>query len=130
MKPGLQLLQTEAAAIGSLIVVAFLLGVAGALHTHYSPGMFSPAGAAGIYYFGTLMFGILPVVLYGAPAYAWLARTGRANWITVTIVALVPAPLLLPFDFHLAATTLVCAPPVAWLTHLACRKWVHPDGTP
>ena len=44
--------------------------------------------------FFAMMFGFLPALLYGAPLYAWLRRSGRANLVTaVGRTSHVPLPL-------------------------------------
>lgn len=123
MKAGIQFLCTEAAAIGSLTIVAFLLAAANTIQAGLAPeGIFGPAEVGQIYFFGTLLFGFLPTAFFGAPVYFLLARKGRASWPWVMAVAMVPPALLLFFDPGLAAISLPCAWAVAALTHLACRK--------
>ncbi|GAB3726990.1 hypothetical protein GCM10028862_02950 [Luteimonas pelagia] len=124
-----QLVGAEAVAMGWLIVVAGLMAAFGALGAVHSPGMIGPAGSAHIGFLGTFLFGLLPVTLYGAPVYVWLSRTGRANWVSVSAVALVPAALLLLVQLELGLFSILCGPPVAWLTHLVCRGWVSPNNS-
>lgn len=62
-------------ATGALIAVAGLVAAYGALGAALSPGMISPAGSAQIGFFGTFLFGILPVTFFGVPMYVWVSRT-------------------------------------------------------
>ena len=124
-----QLAATQAVANGMLIAIAGLAAAYGALGAARSPGMFSPADSAQIWFFGTFTFGILPVTFFGVPLYVWLSRTGHATWLSVSAIALVPAGLLLLAEIEIGFIALLCAPPVAWLTHLVCRSWVSPNNS-
>ena len=124
-----QLAGTEAAALASLFVVAVLMAAYGYLDATRSPGMISAAGSAQIGFAGTLFFGLLPVTLFGAPAYACLARTNRASWLSVSALGFLPSAALALVDLELAFLALLCGPSIAWLTHLACRRWVSPNNS-
>ena len=124
-----QLVGTEAVAMGWLIVAASLIAAFGALGAIRSPGMVGPAGSAQIGFLGTFLFGLVPVTLYGAPLYVWLSRTRRANWLSVSAVALVPGALLLLVQLEFGLFALLCGFPVAWLTRLVCRTWVSPNNS-
>jgi hypothetical protein len=115
--------------MGSLLIVAGIVAICGAVEAARSPGVISSGGSAQIGFFGTFIFGILPVTAYGAPMYVWLSRTGRANWLSVSAIALAPASLLIPIDLEMGSLALLCAPVVAWLTHLGCRKSVSPNNS-
>jgi len=101
----------------------------GAIDATSSPGLFSPAASAQIGFFGTLLFGVAPVTLFGAPAYVYLARRGLATWRVVALVALAPVALLLFIDMGLAIIALLCGSTVAGLTHLICIRWVGPNNS-
>ena len=91
--------------------------------------MVGPMDSAQIGFLGTLLFGLVPVTLYAVPLYVWLSRTGRANWLSVSAVALVPSALLLLIQLEVGLFAFLCGLPVAWLTHLVCRTWVSPNSS-
>jgi hypothetical protein len=63
------------------------------------------------------------VVLFGAPAYWALLRSGQAGWLSTLAVGVMPGLLLVaafgPFGLIFCA----CGAPVAALTHWGCRQW-------
>jgi len=124
-----QLARTEAIALVALFVAASLMAAYGAIDAIRSPGMFSPAGSAQIGFFGTLIFGVAPVTLFGAPAYVYLSRRGLATWRLVALVALAPVAMLLFVDVGLAIIALLCGSTVAGLTHLVCSRWAGPNNS-
>jgi hypothetical protein len=124
-----QLVGTEVAALASLFVAAALMAAYGLVDATRSPGMISAAGSAQIGFFGTLLFGVLPVTLFGAPIYVWLARANLATWLSVSALGFLPSALLALVDLELAFLALLCGPTIAWLTHLACRRWVSPNNS-
>ncbi|MFC0682850.1 hypothetical protein ACFFGH_33885 [Lysobacter korlensis] len=119
-----QLVATQAVATGALIATAGLAAAYGALGAARSPGMFSSADSAQIWFFGTFTFGILPVTFFGVPLYVWLSRTGHANWLSVSAIALIPAALLLLVEIEMGLIALLCAPV------RTCGRVAHPPRMP
>src|SRR5438132_3350812 len=50
----------------------------------------SPQDFAKAYFVYTLMFGVLPVVLFGAPLYALASETNKASWWLAAIIGVTP----------------------------------------
>jgi len=72
-----------------------------------------------VYFF---CFGLLPVALYGAPIYVALASRGKANWLSVLCVGLIPGILLVFIDRNLGLYGTVAGVAVSLLTHTFCRR--------
>ena len=129
MKLWQQLAQTEAIAIIALLVSAGVMAAYGAVDAIRSPGMIDLASFAEICFWSTLIFGLVPVTVFGAPFYVWLSRRGLATWRLIVIVALAPAAFLLLVDMNLALMALLCVFTTVGLTHWACSKWVRPNNS-
>lgn len=81
-------------------------------------------------FFTALAFGFLPVGLYGAPVYTFLAHEGYARWHYVFLGGIAPGIVLLPFwGVYLGVAAIGCGAAVALLTHLVCtmgyRAWTR-----
>jgi len=76
------------------------------------------------------LVGLLPAFLYGAPAYAFLASRGRANYLTATLIGAAPA-VLAGNDPAVAAMLSLFGIAVASLTHLfvSLRPGVRGHGS-
>jgi hypothetical protein len=132
-----QLLQIQLLAQGALILCAVLLAIAvslfGAVFTHNGPlqigDLAVPFGIA----IATYIFGVLPVVLFGAPAYAILQMRNRATLLNVLVLGVGPGVVMLLASMTpiaqtsdltpaLAALFVVCGMFVAWATHYYYRR--------
>lgn len=81
----------------------------------------------------TVPFGLLPALVYGWPAYHLLARSGRANWVTVTAAGALPGAVMLGLSEHgheiallFGGYILACA----WCTHAFAAWWWLRRGQP
>ncbi len=94
--------------------------------------LFTPAGAAVVVFAYTLAFGILPVVLFGAPLYAFLLSTGRASVLAAIGIGVVPGLCLYFVAWDLGVMSAIGGLFVALCTHTACTicpnnslKWTN-----
>jgi hypothetical protein len=69
----------------------------------------------------TFLSGLLPVLLYGAPAYALLKRADRMNWAYAVLLGVVPGLCVLPYGLSAGATTMACGVAVACFTHYLAK---------
>ncbi len=65
-----------------------------------------------------MFLGIAPALLYGAPAYAFMAYRGWANFPSAVFAGTLPGLMLLPLDGALGGLFLLFGIPVACCTHL------------
>ena len=73
--------------------------------------------------FYSFIFGAPVVLAYGIPVFSMLHSRGRATWDSVLLAALVPAILIAPFFWELAAIVAAFAVAVA-----VTIRWVHGPG--
>jgi hypothetical protein len=73
--------------------------------------------------FFSFIFGAPVVLAYGIPVFSMLHSRGRATWGFVLLAALVPAILIAPFFWELAAIVAAFAVVVA-----VTIRWVHGRG--
>lgn len=80
--------------------------------------------------FGVVMlFGTIPTLFIGAPAYVALSRNGLARWPYVLIIGLVPGLLVSIFFMPMVGIPLAIGGViVAMSTHFLCRK-LHPSSS-
>ena len=71
-----------------------------------------------------VFYGILPALIYGAPSYAFLFKCGRANYVTSSIVGILPGLALLILQPDLAGMFLGFGALVASCTHFLAKR--HP----
>lgn len=106
-----------------LFVVAVLIGGATAVQAHLAESAMLPAWSWAQIGFGyTLAVGTLPVLLYGAPCYAWLAQRGLANWRNSLLLGIAPGLAAAFIDIELAAWAVACGTAVAAFTHAVLRE--------
>ena len=82
--------------------------------------LFSPAGAAVTVFGYTLIIGFLPVVLFGAPLYAFLLSTERASAFAAIGIGIAPAFGLYFVAWDLGLMSAIGGVFVALCTHIAC----------
>jgi hypothetical protein len=117
-----KLWRIELSALAALLICAVLMAAYGffdalrAQATGSSP-LLSPLSAAwvGFAYTGTI--GVLPVILYGAPAYTFLNCKRAASWWAVLLVGLVPGVGVSFLERDLGGFFIVCGILVACITH-------------
>lgn len=113
----------QACAIVALLTAAAAMAVYGALDALLRPTpLISPFAAAKLGFSYTAAFGLVPVVLYGAPGYLLLLRRGIASWPFVWLLGAAPGILLLPFHLSFGIIALLCGAVVSSVTHLQCRR--------
>ena len=100
--------RSELVALLSLIAVAGVVAAFSAIAAAFAPSMFNPAGSAQLGFLGTIYFGVLPVVLLGAPAYAWLSHRRWATWSSVLLLGAWPGVVALFLDKELGLVSLLC----------------------
>jgi hypothetical protein len=107
--------------LGSLIVLGALLSAYFAFETWRTPDdLFSPLGAALTVFGCTMIIGFFPVVLFGAPLYAFLLSSGRASWFAAICLGVLPGVLLYFVAWDLATFAAAGGIFVALCTHAAC----------
>ena len=106
----------ELAALLGLLSVATAMALAGFLST--GTAFQNPADAAKTFFLATLYFGVVPVVLLGAPSYFALIRYSQPRWPHVLLIGVAPGILALPLDLVLGSTAIVCGVVVASVTHI------------
>ena len=119
MSFGRTLWRVEWRALATLASCAILVGLVAfiqastAAHSLLRPTDAAWAGAS--YAF---IFGIVPVVAFGAPVYAAVAQRGRSSVSAAVAIGVVPGLLLLWYERNLAAWFIACGAAVALVTHL------------
>jgi len=122
-----RLILIELAALTALLCVSGVMASYGFLTAMLgSNALFEPVDAAIFFFSYTAFFGVLPVVLIGAPVYFALLGDGQARWLYVLLLGIAPGGLVLFFDLSMGVLALVCGAAVAPLTHLMCRS-LGPD---
>jgi hypothetical protein len=89
--------------------------------------LFTPAGAAVVVFGYTLAFGFLPVVLFGAPLYAFLLSTGRASLLAAIGIGVAPGLGLYFVALDLGVMSAIGGLFVALCTHAACT--IRPNNS-
>lgn len=106
-----------------LVLAAILIGGTVALQSHLAESAMLPAWSWAQIGFGyTLAVGTLPVLLYGAPCYAWLAQRGLANWRNSLLLGVAPGLAAAFIDIDLSAWAVACGAAVAAFTHAVLRE--------
>jgi len=118
-----QLLLVEIAALLSLLIVAGAMSAYGAADSarHAAP-LLSPSASAQILFSYTLIIGILPVTLVGAPGYVVLLRKDVARWPYALGLGVFPGFVVLPLELSLGFWAIICGAAVALVTHIMCRR--------
>ena len=118
-----RLVFVELVAVGSLLLVAGAMAAYGAVDSvRHANSLIDPWGSAWLGFAYTVAFGLLPVVLFGAPVYSVLLSRGKASWPTAVGLGVVPGLLLLLVAGGLGVWAIVCGLVASCLTHLVCRR--------
>ncbi|MFC0682554.1 hypothetical protein ACFFGH_32385 [Lysobacter korlensis] len=72
-----------------------------------------------------VLLGLVPALVWGAPAYAALAAQGRESFLSATIVGALPGLLILPAERQLGVLFILFGVPVALCTHALARRRVR-----
>lgn len=119
--------ETELVALSALGVVAVAAAFGIALIAIFFPTSpyhaFGSGAAATAVFFGTIVLGLGPVAILGAPIYATLQYYRKINWSYVVVIGAAPGITSLVFLGHLQALFVLCAGvSVASTTHLALKR--------
>ena len=86
--------------------------------------MISPTEASWMVFGYTIIFGFLPAIFYGAPAYALLGHKRKVTWCVVLLIGLIPGVAVLSFgEKILGGWSIVCGIAVAYITHFLSRRF-------
>jgi len=120
-----QLLFVELSSLLALLIVAGAMSAYGTADAaRYADSLLSPTASAKIIFGYTLIIGVLPVVVVGAPGYVILLRKHLALWPYALGLGVLPGLLVLPFELSLGFWAIICGAAVALLTHIMCRRLV------
>jgi len=126
------LTRTALAALAGLplgsIVVGVVLGLQMHLSIEWAVSSVAPGLLGGLFMamYATIL-GVLPTMLLGAPAYAFLRSKGRATAWASLAIGVVPGMTLLPIDLDLGFLFVAFGAGVATCTHLIVRRF--PGGS-
>jgi hypothetical protein len=75
---------------------------------------------------------MLPVVFYGAPAYAFISHKGILSWPVVVLGGIAPGASLFLYERDLSLWFMICGVAIACITHFLSnqgRDWFyeHPN---
>jgi hypothetical protein len=128
MKYARELAALMAFAAVSLVAVAGSVAVLFAVLEHFTPTeLWGLSGAFRTGFFATLVFGTVPAVLVGGPAYWLIRRCGCASWLNAVAIGGVLGTLVAVVEPALTAWGVGCGGIVAGLTHLAATRWLGPN---
>ena len=115
------------AAISGLLLAAILVGLAigfyGLIKSGLSFSNFAASWSLGLYMamFATII-GVLPALLYGAPAYALSVYIGRPSYLMSAGIGGLPGVLLFAFDSDYGLLLLLFSVPTAVITHFLAKR--------
>ena len=115
----------EIAGLAALLICAVLMGVYGFVESYLwslegKKLLVAPLDAARLVFSYAGIIGLVAVVFYGAPAYAFLRHRLRASWAAVVVIGAAPGFVALPFD-SIGVWLIVGGVVVACLTHVLAR---------
>ena len=118
-----QLILVEAASLFALLIVALGMGGYGAIDSMlHDNSLLDPLASVKIVFAYTVILGLLPVVVIGAPGYLALLRHNRTSWLYVLLLGMAPGLVALPFGAWIGFLAIICGAAVATLTHLVCHR--------
>jgi hypothetical protein len=127
-----QLVRTELVALGWLtacavvfaiwVSVTYLADASAPLSYRSSQGVL-----LGLYFFA---FGLVPILIFGAPTYAWLMQRKWATWWSALLVGFLPGTIILPLDLSIAVYALVSGGVISLLTHLVIGRGANNSFKP
>ena len=103
--------------LAALLGVSIVVATGYALFVWAGSGYMGPANAALLSFQFTFLLGLAPVVIYGAPLYAWLQRNSLLTLPRVAALGALPGAIAVPFSVSLGATALACGVAVSCITH-------------
>lgn len=123
-----KLWEAEIAGLAALLICAVLMGVYGFVESYLwslegKKLLIAPLDAARLVLSYAGIIGLVAVVFYGAPAYAFLRHRLRASWRAVIVVGAAPGVAVLPFD-NIGVWLIVGGVAVACLTHFLSARFL------
>ena len=121
-----KLWRAEAAGVAALLICAVLMSGYGFVESYLwslkgTKLMISPLDAAWLVFSYGGIIGLVVVVFYGAPVYAFLRHKFRVSWPVVISVGAIPGVAMLPFD-SVGVWLIVGGIIVASITHILCAR--------
>ena len=117
-------------ATAALIVVAGLVAALLVVLEILSPSeLWGVSGAFRAGFYASLVLGVVPSLVLGAPAYWLLWRVGRATWFTVLLLGAVLGALVAVLERDLMPWGVACGILVSGLTHIAGTRWLGPNNS-
>jgi hypothetical protein len=114
----------------ALIVVGGVVAVVLATIEVLSPSeLWGVTGAFRTGFYASLLFGVVPAVVLGAPAYWLLWRTGRASWPAALVLGAALGALVVVVEPGLTAWGIGCGILASGLTHVAATRWLGPNNS-
>lgn len=119
--------RVELRALVALLICAFLMALYGLVDSLRASAagsavVLTPLDAAWSLFLYTLVFGLLPAAIYGAPVYTLLRHNGLASWLTVVLIGAAPSVVMFligerDLKSDMTGWFLICGVAVACLTH-------------
>lgn len=129
MQFGRYLAYSLLATLAGLPVGAFagslIFGLYGQLESGDAQALWPSLGAALGFSVPAVLFGLVPALLWGAPAYAALAMQGRATWLGAVAIGVAPGAVTLAVANEWGTVLIMFGAPVAIATHLFARNRVR-----
>ncbi len=120
-----RLWRVELLGIASLCVLAGAVAVMFALDNEFiSPGGYDLIEVLVLSSALTIVYGIVPVTLFGAPIYSALIASPKFNLPLMLVISTVPGFVFLFFHTVLGVFGVVGGAVVFYLTHIAFKRWV------
>jgi hypothetical protein len=117
-----QLLRIETIAIAALFIVAAVLAAVFAVQSSFTEGaILGFADTSKIVFLTTMMWGLGPVIVFGAPLYTFLRQHGHASLASAIGLGSIPGILFLLLDVELGVWAVACGIAVAGITHFISK---------
>jgi hypothetical protein len=108
------LIRAEIRALAALAAVSLALAIGYALS--------GSASAGAVTFQVAFVIGLAPVVIYGAPTYAWMQQRRALTWPRVVLLGALPGILSLPFALTLGLVALAAGVAVSCVTHRLSKR--------
>jgi hypothetical protein len=123
MKFSQHLAKVELVALASLVVVAVVLTIYGAIWSSLHPSPeFTVVDSVEVVFGYMLAIGCVPVVVFVAPLYSTLLHNGLASWPVAFVVGAIPGAVFLFFSVFFGLVSVACGAVVALVTHAICAS--------
>lgn len=127
-----KLWRAEVAGLAALLICAVLIGVYGFVESYLwslegKKLLIAPLDAAQLGFGYAGIIGLVAVVFYGAPAYAFLRYRLHVSWPAVVVIGAAPGVAVLPFD-SIGVWLIVGGVVVACLTHFFSARFLFDEA--